>query len=531
MISDAALHDHPVFLTCVCFTLVSLFVFATDRYALPADARLKYRITASNGRLIVETVARLLVIAWVFLFFFLFSWRPIYAAQATASFFVIFTMISRLKFLFIREPLLFSDIALVADVFKYKSIFYATKFNIIFWFVAVGYVFGASFAYMLFEPHVLPSEAPFLWAAIAVVAFFAPVILVFIRFVGRRVARCCEKLLKTIKVRPNTVRFGTFSTVVFHFLIWLGMNRDMLVENMSKTVHRVIHDLIEGEHDEAPLLLIWQSESFYDLRHMGDNQLQLPTLDRLRERAIQRGRLTNVFEGGYTLRTEFAVLSGLQPDDVHADASYPYLRASHYTNIVWPTKLLRNDWKTFFIHPYDRTFFVRHKAMPLLGFERMIMLDEFEHDPETQGPYVSDHALTEKVLETIDSLDPQAPAMMFVASMANHGPWEAGRCEGMTNSVDIYRKLLSESDAALEILITKLESSNRPVWLAFYGDHAPLLKEYADPFPDPRTDYFIVPLGKAHSDVAVPTTEREVAPWNLFETLLIHAKLSRERFS
>ena len=82
---------------------------------------------------------------------------------AAMSFFIIFTGISRAKFKFIREPLVFSDIALVADVFKYKTIFYATSLNIVFWIVAFAYVFGVSGMYMYFEPSVLPARDKPFW--------------------------------------------------------------------------------------------------------------------------------------------------------------------------------------------------------------------------------------------------------------------------------------------------------------------------------------------------------------------------------
>lgn len=523
--------DHPFLLTSLCFAAAAFVVYATDRFALPAEACRKYSQVRSRRRFFVENCARLPVIALVFAFFFVISWRPIYAANAAASYFVIFTAISRVKFAFIREPLLFSDIALVLDVFKYKTIFYATKFNIIFWIFAGLYVFGVSALYMIFEPTVLPSRHKAFWIIFGFVGYIGLLSLLFVRRVNRIAASLSEALLVTLKVRPNTVRFGTFTSVVLHFIVWLGKNRDTLVKEISDGLHRVIHDLIEGEHHGAPLVVVWQSESFYDLRNLGDNQLELPTIDRLKKRAAQSGRLTNVFEGGYTLRTEFAVLSGLKPEEVHVDASYPYLRAGHYAELAWPNKLLRNGWHTQFIHPYDRTFFMRHKALPLLGFEHLTMLDEFDHQPTTAEPYVSDHDLTYKVLKTIENIDDDKPTFVFVASMANHGPWEAGRCEGLTEPVGIYRELLQRADDALGTLVAALDTSDRPVWLAFYGDHAPLLKSYADPFPDPRTDYFVVPLGAAAQNAVSKVQVREEAPWNLIETILLHAKLYKERLA
>jgi len=524
------LHDHPVALTVACYAVAALVVYLTDPFAMPRSERDRSRIERTPSRIALELAARLPIILFVFSIFFAISWRPLYGAVGTISFFVIFTGISRAKFIFIREPLVFSDIALVMDVFKYKTIFYATRLNILFWVVALGYVFGASAAFMIFEPDVLPDRFGFFWVLVGLSVPVLPIILLFVRPVGQAASWISEKLLRTLKVKVNTVRFGTFTSVAYHFMIWLGMRRDAIVAELTHGLQNVIHELIGAEEGAAPLIVIWQSESFLDLRNVGDTELELPTIDRLRDCAAQWGRLTSVFEGGYTLRTEFSVLSGLQPDDVHADASYPYLRAAHYSDVVWPTKLRKAGWLTHFIHPYESTFFHRNKAMPLLGFSEMTMLDAFDHKPERDGPYVSDQRLTDKVVGIVGALDDTQPALLFVASMANHGPWEPGRCEGMTDPVEIYRELLRRADAALGALVEELDKLERPVWLTFYGDHAPLLKRFADPFPDPRTDYFIVPLGGARQEAHKPTRARVEAPWNLFETLLWHSHLYKEQF-
>lgn len=474
-----------------------------------------------------ESLARLPVIALIFAAFFAISWRPIYASQGTISFFVIFTGISRAKFQFIREPLIFSDIALVVDVFKYKEIFYATSLNIVFWIVALGYVFGASGTYMYFEPSILPATNGFLWVLLGLLVAFGPWLALFNRGVSGFVSHVAQKVMRQLDIKQSTVRFGTYSSVYFHFVIWLGLRREAIVTELSERVLSAIHDLWDHGDEEPPLIVVWQSESFMDLRHFGAENLNLPNLDRLRTQAAQWGRMTSVFEGGYTLRTEFAVLSGLLPENVHIDASYPYLRASHYTDVVWPEKLRKAGFKTQFVHPYDKTFFLRHKAMPQLGFDKMLMLDEFDHNPERDGPYVSDLTLAKTVIKEIDK-EPHARNFVFVASMGNHGPWEPGRVGDLTDNVEIYCELLQRADHALGNLAHHLDGLDRPVWLLFYGDHAPLLKSFADPFPDPRTDYIIVPLGRARSHSQKPVREQEEAPWNLLGDLLRYAGLNKE---
>ncbi|MFK3690714.1 LTA synthase family protein [Agrobacterium tumefaciens] len=509
----------PGELTVICFFVAATVVYLTDRFAMPAAVWRASRVQRTWLRACIEMTARLPIILFVYAFFFSISWRPIYSAVGTISYFVIFTGISRAKFIFIREPLIFSDIALVVDVFKYKTIFYATGLNTLFWIASFGYVFGVSGLFMLLEPHCLPGEARFFWICVGIAAWVTPLVLLFIRPTGAAFAHIAEYFLRTLEPRLNTARYGTFASVAYHFIIWLGRRRDAIVADITHSIHHVWHELLGDAPAAAPLIVVWQSESFLDLRNLGEPALHLPTIDQLKERAAQWGRMRSVFEGGYTLRTEFSVLSGLEPDDIHADASYPYLRAAFYKDVVWPSKLRAAGWNTHFIHPYDSTFFNRKKAMPLLGFSEMTMLEEFDHLPARDGPYVSDAKLTKKVLEIAAQSDADRPALLFVASMGNHGPWEAGRCEGMTDSVEIYKQLLRDADEALGHLVSSLDQYERPVWLVFYGDHAPLLKRYADPFPDPRTDYFIVPLATVARE-GLPVIEKEEAPWNLFAALV-----------
>ncbi len=523
------MHTHPLMLTFFCFALACAVILYTDKFALPARERRRHRPAVSRRRGLVDTISRLPIMALVFAGFFAISWRPLYASAGTMSFFVIFTGISRAKYRFIREPLVFSDIALVADVFKYKSIFYANSLNIVFWIVAFLYVFGVSALYMYFEPSVLPNSHKLLWIILMILVADVPWLLLFYGPVNRPVADFVQHLVGKPNVKVSTIRFGTFGSVIFHFVLWLGRRREKIVAELQERFFAAVNDLIGHDADnKAPLVIVWQSESFIDMRHCGVSGVKLPAIDRLQKMAVQWGRLATVFEGGYTLRTEFAVLSGLVPDDLHIDASYPYLRASHYTNVVWPTKLKNAGWSTHFMHPYDRTFFLRHKAMPQLGFEKMTMLDEFDHDPGRDGPYVSDKTLTRKVIADVESQTDSKGSFLFVASMANHGPWEPNRVEGVTDPVKIYLEILQQSDKALGELVDHLNRLDRPVWLVFYGDHAPLLKSFADPFPDPRTDYFIVPLAAARTLHNAPTFPRNEEPWKLMEAMLKHANLHKD---
>ena len=500
----------PAVLTFLAFVAAALIVLATDRYAL--SAKLRASASRQQGFSFGDLMARLPVILLVFAFFFAISWRPLYSAGGTVSFFVIFTAISRAKLQFVREPLVFSDVALLALVLRHKELFAATWLDALFFLGAATYVFGASTLFYLFEPTVLPRDAGFMPVAGMLLVALLPWLSLLLRPVRKRLARLGSLMVRAQGPVALTHRLGTFASLLYAFLEWLG----------DRPAERELAAPMIGTAGEAsPLVVVWQSESFIDMRHFGQ-PVALPNLDRLRRRSAAWGRMPSVFEGGYTLRTEFSVLSGMAPADLGPDAPYPYLRPERFAGIAWPARFRRAGWATHFIHPYDRRFFSRDKALPRMGFETLTMLDDFSHDPSCDGRYVSDMALTGRVIDAARASGDKPGGFVFAASMENHGPWKPGRLQGAATPVDIYTGLLERSDAALGRLIDELDDWDRPVWLLFYGDHAPILKSFADPFPDPRTDYAIAPLGRAMRGRVVSEDPAERAPWQLIETMVSH---------
>lgn len=515
---------HPLALTASTFVVAAAATLVIDRFALPAKVRDANRGERGGPGIAADIFARVLVVAVTYALFFAISWRPLYALAGTLSTFAIFTGISRAKFAFIREPLVFSDIALVKLVFRHKEMFYATWLNIVFWVGALAYVFGASALFMIFEPTLLPQNPGPTWILLGLLVAAGPWLVLFNRRARGTLSGWAASLVGKDDITPLTVRLGTLAAVSYGFLAWLGGVPKPTARAVENAKAKAAGTTPASGADTKPLLVVWQSESFMDMRHFGVASLVLPNLDRLRLRAAAWGRLSSIFEGGYTMRTEFSVISGLRPDELGQDAAHPYLRAGNYTDVAWPTFFRKAGWSTHFVHPYDRQFFSRDRALPLLGFEALTMLDAFEHDSVHDGPYVSDLTLSRRVLQLCEEEKGVEGQFLFAASMENHGPWRRGRHGDSDDPLSIYLAILQRADVALGYLADELDRIDRPVWLAFYGDHAPILKSFADPFPDPRTDYIIVPMARAAAK-SEPVRPSEKAPWELIAAMVGHAGL------
>lgn len=462
----------------------------------------------------VTLAVRLSFVLLVFSFFFAISWRPLYGLAATVSFHAIFTAISFGKDRFVREPLVFADVALLPMLLRHREMFYADFVGILFWVGSLLYVFGASALFYYFEPIILPQAHSSAWIALGLFIALAPWLALFS---GRsRAGALAAKLLDDGEPVKSTRRFGVFAYLVLHFLSWLGKGVLAVPQPRTTAIERA-----GGGAGPAPVIVVWQSESFYDLRWRGLDGPPLPNIERLRRRSARWGLLDSIFDGGYTMRTEFAILTGVEPTEMGPDAFYPYLRPSAYGAAAWPTIFSQNGWATTFIHPYDRNFFRRHKAIPKLGFQRMFMIDSFE--PVATGTYVTDDLLAERVLE-ICRQGADRPQFIFAASIENHGPWLPGRIEGAVEPFDIYRAILERSDVALGRLVDGLDELDRPVWFAFYGDHPPLLAAFPDGFADARTDYLILETGNAGRSMG---NRVDCSPWALIQELVAQASTKK----
>ena len=84
------------------------------------------------------------------------------------------------------------------------------------------------------------------------------------------------------------------------------------------------------------------------------------------------GRLHVPGWGANTMRTEFAVLTGIPESALGYDRFNPYYGLARVPigSQVW--RLRRAGYRTICLHPFDRRFFRRDLAMPALGFERFL---------------------------------------------------------------------------------------------------------------------------------------------------------------
>ncbi|MEP1444055.1 MAG: LTA synthase family protein [Hyphomicrobiales bacterium] len=484
-------------LTVVCATIIERFHSPKGPWLAASLPSYLMRLTAFIGLFFID---------------FALTWRGIHAFFFTQAVVLLANRVSVGKTYVLREPLVFSDCILYFDVFRYPELFHLTAAKtrlIMLGFVSVA--LAALFALTLETPII--GHDNFLLRLLTLVAIVSVLIAPFNPLTKPLMKLWASRFITKPDIQEDCRKHGLLTVFVGYLIHWASAENTTLItakQARRKASTTSVYDQI----------IIIQSEAFCDLSRLGGDGISLPNFDRLKNEALQYGLFENAFAGGYTQRTEFAVLTGLTVEDIGFNRYYPYFRAADFLSLSLPNNLNDSGYHTTFIHPFTERFFDRYKAMPALGFKTLLTKENLPDLP-TYGPHVSDRALGEYLV----SASKEALAtdgrkdFFFITTMENHAPWYQGRLPDFPElgAVETYCKHLENADAMLGQVVDYLDAQEGRFLLLFYGDHIPLLDEFAKPFPSEETDYIMLELGtkKATSK----SVQKDIAAWDVLELI------------
>ena len=216
-----------------------------------------------------------------------------------------------------------------------------------------------------------------------------------------------------------------------------------------------------------PHLLLLQLESFCDPRRFGLTRA-LPNKDRLAASALKQGLLSVSAFGANTMRTEFAVLTGIDDAALGLDRFNPYFRFARkpLQSLAWA--LRGAGYQTACLHPFDPRFFGRDKVLPALGFARFDAAAAFTQAERLRG-LVTDAAIAARLQDELATAT--SPGFWYAISVAAHGPWPGA------NPALGWADCMAATDAMLGAVMQAAQQSPRPVVIAAFGDHRPALQE------------------------------------------------------
>ena len=421
--------------------------------------------------------------------------RPLFAGLVVLALSAGFALADYTMRQTLREPVVFSESVELPQVFSHPHLYLP--------FAGPGLVVGGAALAVLLATALLVVEPP-LWMPQPLIALGGIALIAVGMWLFARepclgfAARILYRLGPSGEPFADAAALGPFAMLLVHAAI-------ARAERPERRRALAAPPVIGRASASASPIVLVQCESFFDARRLTPllGSDLLPAFDDCVVNAVLSGRLEVPGWGANTMRTEFAVLTGIPETALGYDRFNPYyaLARQPIASQVW--RLRCAGYRTICLHPFDPRFFRRDLAMPALGFDTF--LDHRALGGSSRPPYCSDPDLARQVLRVLDEAAPKS--FIFVITMGNHGPWlekgppiEPGVAKlfdpvVVPEGVALQRYLdgLRRSDEMLGILTAALERRRNGAILGFYGDHLPSLPRAFTHFgfTEPHSDYLI----------------------------------------
>jgi phosphoglycerol transferase MdoB-like AlkP superfamily enzyme len=472
------------FLSALEFTVI--FSFVAERFIKPIPPT----ITIKN------ILLQSLLVSALFLLVSLVVQRPVFSALAVSVFLIILSGVSNAKFHALREPLVFSDIAMFSQAFKHPRLYFPFL-GLLPVIIMPLIIIGLIYTVLKLEPAMAISWQRITLSLIALGLCF---------YITKKLALTLTLIadpasdnadygllnaLFAYAIQANTREHKEQITQTLESSPFASNNKT--IQNKGKkTVLLSVEDTppIFSPDFNAHNITVIQSESFFDARrlHPAIKTDVLENYDRYKMEAVQYGKLNVPAWGANTMRTEFSFLTGLKYEQMGLYRYYPYQYLQKMSIISFAKLLQSQGYHCVCIHPHPASFFGRDKIFPQMGFDEFIDIKSFNLK-DTFGPYISDQAVTDKILEVSQQFsenNPDKPLFIFAITMENHGPlhlekttseeqkeyYETTPCSDI-NDLTVYLRHLKNADKMIATLISKYRQFEKPSTLCFYGDHIP----------------------------------------------------------
>ncbi len=297
-----------------------------------------------------------------------------------------------------------------------------------------------------------------------------------------------EKMSEESRVRDFGVPLGLYMSYV--------NNKEEMASLASASFDELnaqVSSISEEKKEPAvrPNVIFLMSESFFDVTKLDGvyfSEDPIPFFHALSEKYTSGEFISNTYCGG-TGYVEMEVLTGLCSNLLKESETLTSLSPnSVYEKIPTIADVFDSyGYRTGFLHSYNSNLYNREAIYTAFGFDDILFEDSFSSDAEMRGGYISDMALSEKIISLFEEKGDD-PMFLFALSMENHQPYTAEKFDELTISIesDILSKSelsvlsgyvngLYDADKALMRLIEHFSSVNEETMIVFFGDHLPNL--------------------------------------------------------
>lgn len=454
----------------LCFALLTALFMVTDvtaqRQCRAFALQVKQNFTAETLSLRCSLTAAALTALMLYLPGLFLLAAPLPALLPALVLGLGFYTVSALKFRILKEPLVWSDLLLVKELLLCPRYYlgYVRPWVLVAGAAALG-------ALTVLECLLLAGTQQFFllqYCAGAGVLSLAAVLLAL---------KLAEKQALSLGERccADACLQGAQQGIMLNFALGLAALRLNLNYPAAMAKQQARVQALRTQVQGSEVLVLVQAESWVDAARL--QRADGPDQDRaacseLGEKSTEltlQGLFNIDYFGAYTMRSEFAVLTGIDPQTLGAFASDPYQLVHRLKDkaagLGSLAQLLKDQgWRTAALHLNSGRFFSRRQVLQALGFAELY----FAEDLNTADK--SDRSLGQAVVKLIQDAKAKGEKLLvFAISLSGHGPY-AGR-DFAAQSLS-YAQKQQDLYHCLQQIKTVLGPQDR---LLVYGDHLPPL--------------------------------------------------------
>ncbi|HEY4037977.1 MAG TPA: sulfatase-like hydrolase/transferase, partial [Burkholderiaceae bacterium] len=291
--------------------------------------------------------------------------RPVFAGAVTLALAAGFAFSDRRKRQILNEPIVVSDVFIAYDIFRHPNLAlpFPDTARVL---GGAGLAVAAFVALFALEP---PAWTWSVWPLVGLSGLLAAGIWALNGPLNAFVGRALRRLHPSGDPVRDGASFGPLATLLIYGIV---ARAERATRRIPATPH--VNGVSKANRASLAPVVVVQCESFFDVRRMHPSLHRdlLPNLDHCRSAGVQWGRLAVPCWGANTVRTEFAVLTGLPEAAIGFDKFNPYqgFARAPVASLAW--QMRSEGYRTVCVHPFDRRFYGRDRVMRNLGFDEFL---------------------------------------------------------------------------------------------------------------------------------------------------------------
>ena len=272
-------------------------------------------------------------------------------------------------------------------------------------------------------------------------------------------------------------------------------NSHPIIENTDDKAAEILESVPENTNGSwgKPNIIMIFSESFFDLSKLEDVSFSTaPTenYSRLKEQGISFSMLSPTI-GGLSCNSEYQILTGGNMG-YYPLGYVPYtmmyqdsdMRRYDYPSVI--EEFNNNGYTTEIVSTWQKNLCNCDTVYESMGLDLFL----YDYGEEIKGLYYSDATVANKIKQTFDEKDSDAPLFFFTQTAQAHMPYFAEKyhhydievissplTEKENGILTSYAQGIYDADRMLNDVYAYIQTLSEPTLLVFFGDHLPTLSD------------------------------------------------------